>query len=281
MTVTLDTASLQVAIEELEESIYQPCIDLVPSDSYIVPAHLVAKMLESLWTYARKKKLLPRLASLVNGIAAKGESGAIYLAPKVEFAYCLPQTCIHPAQFLISCARKHNEPTFTAIAFNYEPTGTDLDFMRELSLSEKCEVYLGKNEPVAIATLGTRSITPLNLSYDIQIDNLQSDEEFEGAARVAACFSRAIKSNCQFGVVIQLNSGKTYAGSYIETTNGTSLGPLQDALIELLSEKGSYSEISKVHYAERYKTPFSIKSEVEQILHNIAPDAKFIVTRFS
>ncbi len=258
----------------------------LPTDSLVIPLASIEEIQTQL-RQQEKKRLLPLLASIAKqyaccevsshgvGAAAIGASGSIYLAHTIEFANCSPHSFVNPIQCLIANMRSSGETAIRELAVTEMPTGAELDFLKELSWDNECKIHTCPDQFFFLTglTKDDPSRQKLILSDGLVKNHLKADTEdyLKGLAQSAGHHSHSPLTRLQAGVAIQTSDGTLYTGSYLETRTYQTLGPLQAALVALLSDKKSYEEISAVVLAEKYNAKFSLKAQTVELLASIAP----------
>lgn len=286
----LDELSLEL-LKNLEQFITSQ----LPNDSLRISAPVIEKIHAKL-SIKEKRRVLGTLASIAQinarcevsgqakGAAAVGKSGTIYLAHSIEFSACAPYSFVHPIQHLIAHMRSCGETAICELATTEELSGCDTDFLNQLDWEEDCKVQIAANQPIFIKTLITNKPIPQRLRLDNGLVNdklkAETHDYLAGLAQGAGHHSYSPLTMLQAGVALQTRDGKVYTGSYLETTNCTTLGPLQGALVLLLSDKKSYDAIDTVILAERYNAKMSLEAQTSELLKSIAPELTLKVVKF-
>lgn len=286
VTTLLD--ELSVMMQDIH---FGPAFEMIPKGTYSIEQATSEKMQNQLKTYERRQRLIPLLAAMAKkmavvsqsqlsrGIAALGKSGRIYFAHNMQFPGSLPSSSISAVQFLLVLARHYKEQGFTAIAFSDELTGTDRDFMRELSLTSKCTIHVGEKQEEAAQFVSKYDGLLIKESLFEQKE-VQSEEEFQGLAQCAANLSHAPLTQARCGVAIKMQDGTHFTGHYIETPYDTQLMPLQSALILMLAKGYKCNDIKRVMVALPHNQTFPFTNSVEHVLRNIAQHVQLEVTYY-
>ncbi len=290
-----DVENVITQLQELtvivDDHYFGPIVQMIPICAYCIDSNVADNMQTQLKTHARKQRLMPLLAAKAKeravtadpnfrrGIAALGKSGRIYFGHNMQFPSCLPSSYISPVQFLLVLAMSRNEQGFTTIAFSDELTGTDKDFMPELSLTNKCIVHVAQNlEEAAAYTSKYDGLLTKHALFEQK--EILSEEQFTGLAQCAANFSHAPLTQAKCGVAIKMQNNTHFTGYYIETPHDTSLEPLQHALILLLANGHTCNDIKRVMLALPINQTFPFTNRAEHVLRNIASHVQLEVTYY-
>lgn len=266
--------------------------ELFKSKSLFIPAEKVNQLVQELGLN-NPKQLLPQLVELAKtysrppisnyrvGEAGRGMSGNVYFGINVEFWGCPLSYAIHGEQFLIASARIQRERKVETIALPAEPCGHCRQFMNEIGDENDIELLIPGSPPINLSALLPKPFGPKNLGIEggllTRAPEFRSShgEPLVAKAIEAAYDSYAPHTKSPSGVALQTKDGKIYQGCYLENAAfNPSLPPLQYALVALLVDRGQYEDIEQVVLVEHADRKTSQKTITQDLLSNIAPNAK-------
>ncbi len=265
MFLQADTSPFVIEKEHVAEMLAERGIEMPELLQELV---LVAK------EYAR-----PPISEYYVGIAALGVSGNIYLGVNLEFPGLPLNETVHGEQFLIVNARAHGEKELVLVAQSAPPCGHCRQFFHEMGVSDTLLILTPNGEAVTLSSLLPNAFGPKDLGLAPTL--MEVDESDSEGAVKAALQSYSPYTNLKSGVLIEMNDGRTYSGSYIENAAyNPSLSPMHTALISLVVGMQSYKDIAHVTLAESLSAPISQEAAVRSILHAIAPTATLELIKF-
>jgi cytidine deaminase len=265
------------------------------SNPFFIEPEMVTEILEKTGNSVEEllKKLVPiaqqfsrpSISNYNVGVAALGQSGAIYLGVNVEFPGVPLNQAIHAEQFLVANARNHGETGIKIMALSAAPCGHCRQFLSEIG--GDIQFYIAETPAQNLSVLLPQAFGPNDLGIERGLMTPQcTDRAFTldyslGTLALRATYgSYAPFSGSKSGVAIQTNDGQIYSGSYLETAAfNPSLSPLQVALVSLIVDLRDYSEIKEVLLIEEKSGKISQENVTKNILEIIAPQALFRVEK--
>lgn len=248
-------------------------VDLITQMTGLKPQELLQRLIPIV-----KKNAQPPISNYYVGCAALGKSGTIYAGVNIEFLGCPLNQAVHGEQFLITNASLHGETAFDSIAISAAPCGHCRQFMNEIGEEATFDIITFNNPPERLQSLLPRAFGPQDL--DIQgrlltargdISRANNASSIEEAAKIASEMSYVPYTKSPAGVALRTVDGKIYSGYCLENAAyNPSLSPLQVALVALLADMKSYSDIVDVCLAEK-PTNVSQKLTTEMVMKSIVP----------
>lgn len=242
--------------------------------------------------------LLPIAASLAKppisefyvGAIVKATSGDIYMGANMELASEALYNSIHAEQHAISHAWLSGEQGITDIVVNFSPCGHCRQFINEIVDADKINIHLPSQEIASLSHYLPYAFGPtdLNISHPLfqnQPQNLllNSDDPVLLEALKHANLSYAPYSQCYSAVIIEMNSGKTYAGRYAENAAfNPSMLPLQMAWANLQRHNDIEENIRRVVLLESATAKISLKNATKTALRGlINTELEYIAVNFA
>ncbi len=214
------------------------------------------------------------------GAICRGLSGRLYFGANIEFADIPLSQTVHAEQCAISHAWMKGENGVKDITVNYSPCGHCRQFMNELSTADDLKIQLPEKKEQTLQHYLPESFGPADLNIHDRLMKssphtylVPDDDLLLFNAVEAMNKSYAPYTHNHSGVALQLASGKIYTGSYAENAAfNPSLPPLQVALLLMLLDGYSFSQIRRVALAESSVGSVTHLGGTQTILDSIDPD---------
>ena len=240
-------------------------------------------------TTVKKRPKSPLLAALTNaktlafiptsnfrvGAVAQGLSGTLYLGANFEIPGQQLNLTVHAEQAALANAYAHGEKGITAIATSTTPCGHCRQFINEIKNGSAIRIVVDKLPPTTLAKLLPKSFGPKDLkkkarlfaSPEFTITIADTSDPLIEIARQAAAKSYAPHSKSPSGCAIQLKSGATISGSYLENAAyNPSLAPLLTALVQGEMRRASFADITRVVLVELKGAKISQREGTELVM---------------
>lgn len=230
----------------------------------------------------------PFISNYQVGVVGMGKSGCIYLGVNLEFLGVPLNQTVHAEQFLLVNARNNEESEIVMMALSAAPCGYCRQSINEIGAeSKEIKLVIPERPPQTLPTLLPDAFGPVDLGMEggLLTPSLNTSpaspvegEDILFSVIRAARNSYAPYTGCVSGVSIGTKDGKIYNGSYIENAAfNPSLSPLQTALVALVADKKTYTEIDKVVLGEYTDARISHRVITEEILKSLAPAVNLTV----
>ncbi|MEZ8823878.1 cytidine deaminase [Vibrio amylolyticus] len=214
------------------------------------------------------------------GAIVRGLSGRLYFGANVEIAGVQLGQTVHAEQSAISHAWMKGEEGVTDITINFSPCGHCRQFMNELTTANELVIQLPQKEQKSLQQYLPESFGPADLGVTAglmtKVDHNYSCGENDPLLAIA--LERLNTSHAPYtknlsGVAIQVKGGKIYSGAYAENAAfNPSLPPLQVAMIQLLLDGESMSNIESAALIEMAEGDISHVADTQATLEAINPD---------
>lgn len=247
----------------------------------------VEELILGLLPCAAKRAFVP-ISNYYVGAVLLGVSGNLYFGNNIEIPGLGLGCSVHGEQSAFSNAFMHGEKEISIVAVNAAPCGHCRQFMTEFSLSmtmriiikDVADLPLGKLLPEHFgpAHLGNTQGAFQSIDHKLQLRDEVAGEHSElvRVAQQAANKSYAPYSKSPSGAALRTRSGRTHAGSYIESVAyNPSLPPLQAALATLIQSGESPKDIVDCAVAELENAQISQVEFSQAILNRMSHHARF------
>ncbi|KJY83448.1 cytidine deaminase [Vibrio galatheae] len=220
------------------------------------------------------------LSKFYVGAIVRGLSGKLYFGANVEFEGVQLGQTVHAEQAAISHAWMKGEQGVADITINFSPCGHCRQFMNELSTADKLEVQLPQRDSKSLQEYLPESFGPADLGIKsglmTRVDHGKSSDENDELLQLAIAAlnrSHAPYTHNLSGVALKMKDGKVYQGAYAENAAfNPSLPPLQVALIQLLLDRQSLSDIDSAALVEVEDGTISHLANTQATLDALNPD---------
>lgn len=230
----------------------------------------------------------PQVSGRRVGAIAIGQSGTAYLGANIEIKGTAPSDTIHAEAFAVTLARHYGESGISAIVLTLQPCGSCRQILAEAGFPELTIIILNSETPAVLHQETITSLFPLGYTYATQAQNLfchpvllleaptSSECQLLAQAfrKASQCYLPNPERKTWSGIAAQLSNGKVYTGSAITISGPNStITPVQDLLIQLISHGESPDEIVTAHLIEPQEPDYSFFRNTEAVLEKIAPCA--------
>ncbi len=229
-----------------------------------------------------KRRAHPPLSHYFVGAVALGTSGSIYLGQNIEIPGNMLGLAVHGEQSAIANAYMAGEAGVKAIAVTAAPCGHCRQFLSEVSL--EMAILMPDLPAMALSELLPRAFGPRDLgmtqgAFPVGKKHMvlasEMKDDLVKAAWEAACGAYSPYTNSPSGVALTTESGRIFAGSYIENAAfNPSLPPLETALAGYFAAGSGAGEIQRAVLVESPRGGISHEVTTRSVLAAIAPAAK-------
>jgi len=225
----------------------------------------------------------PPISNYFVGAVASGLSGSLYLGQNIEIPGNPLGLAVHAEQSAIANAYMCGEQGIDTVAVPGSPCGHCRQFLSEVSIDITMRILMGEKLEAKLSDLLPHAFGPKNLGFKqgsfpvrrqaLVLSSPSSDalslEALKAAEQAYAPYSRSPS-----GTAILTNTGRIFAGSYIENAAfNPSLPPLQAALAGYFAAGKSAGEIQRAVLAEGEKSTISQHRTTKSTLAAFAPNA--------
>lgn len=243
---------------------------------------LVARLLSAARWYSR-----PPISNFRVGAVAVGASGAVYPGANIEVSGNALNQAVHAEQSAVASAFSHREAGITTIATSAAPCGHCRQFLNEITEGSRIRVVV-PGEPVRLlsellpASFGPKDLGAVTGLLDSPPSPMRlltgGSDALARMALEAATRAYAPYSKSPSGCAVAMESGRVYAGSYVENAAfNPSLSPLQAALVNAVLAGEEVSAIRRVALVERRGAAISQRATTAAVLNGLAPRAQMDV----
>ena len=243
---------------------------------------LMIEMLPAASAFSR-----PPLSNFKVGAVARGTSGSLYLGANIEVPGNGLYQAVHAEQSAVANAFTHEERGIEAIAVTAAPCGHCRQFLNEIANGGAIRIVVSNQPEQTLAQLLPASFGPKDLGIEAAMLAHESarlrlvsgsTDAVANAALKAAARAYAPHTKALSGCAVQTESGKLYAGSYLENAAfNPSLPPLQTALVNVVLAGEQFGSITRVALVEMRGAAISQRHATEAALKALAPRARFDV----
>ena len=301
----MDIASL----DESTRSLLLIIQEIVPENTFVVSVDMVKQIMRDtkqeivevarlLCIYLSMSSTVAPISHFSAGAVVIGSTGTMYIGFNIEYLQSPLSETIHAEQCAISNAVIHKEPKIEHIITIPTPCGHCRQFIRECTQAKDIMVHSCNNETGAfLFHLPLLEVLPYSFGPEdlgctsgimdvngkkciINARTLPSCEDNDKAIQYALenlpkSHSPHSKSWCSVVILWTQNEVKKFStGVYLENAAyNPSLGALQCALVDLLIEKGSFSDICSVIVFEDNTAQVQHFTKTKLLLDIIAPSA--------
>ncbi|MGE4234174.1 MAG: cytidine deaminase [Bacteriovoracia bacterium] len=215
----------------------------------------------------------------VGAVGLEKETGSLILGGNLEFPGSPLSSTVHAEQFVFTRSFQRGTTVETIALDEANACGHCRQFMSEFSGRDKLRLVDMKGHEVKLADLYPWSFDPSALGEQGLVTKKAkfSDLSFDEALKKAVDISYAPYSKAKASVVVEVKSGKIFVGSYIENVAfNPSLGPLQAAVVRLVANGFSLSDVRRVALGQTKNAVIDFEPEVKLILKHSAPEAEVL-----